>query len=131
MGSKAILLIGFFLAMVLLISSEVAAINIDPSTEKTEGDAYPGRGGYNRGGGKGGGYPGRGGGGKGGGYPGHGGGGGGGGGYPGHGGGGGGGGYPGHGGGGGGCPHGCCGPRYRGSRCRCCSFAGEKVDAQP
>lgn len=136
MGSKLVILLGLFLAMTLLISSEIATarelaetINaVDPSkeAEKTDGAAvndakyggYPG-GGY--GGYPGGGY---------GGYPG-----GGYGGYPG----GGYGGYPGGGGNGGGygggrggyCRYGCCGWSYYRGGCRCCSFPGEKPDAEP
>ncbi|KAL3829304.1 hypothetical protein ACJIZ3_018106 [Penstemon smallii] len=139
MGSKTMLCVGIFLAMVLLISSEVAARDLlaaetsntvdtsehkdGPGVDDAKYGGYPGGGGGYPGGG--GGYPGRGGGG--GGYPGRGGGGGG---YPGRGGGGGG--YPGRGGGGGGyCRYGCCGRNYKRGSCRCCTFAGEKVDAQP
>ncbi|KAL0403766.1 UNVERIFIED_CONTAM: hypothetical protein Sradi_2017400 [Sesamum radiatum] len=28
------------------------------------------------------------------------------------------------------CRYGCCGRRYYGSGCRCCSYAGEKADAE-
>ncbi|KAG6399401.1 hypothetical protein SASPL_140882 [Salvia splendens] len=121
MSSKLILLLGLFLAVALLISSEVAAASrdlaettnaVDPSSE-TNGDAlndakYGGYGGYPGGGG--GGYGGRGGGGYGGG---------------GHGGGGG---YGGGRGRGGYCRYGCCGRSYNGRGCRCCTFAGEKAE---
>ncbi|XP_047968289.1 glycine-rich protein 3-like [Salvia hispanica] len=123
MSSKLILLLGLFLAVALLISSEVAAASrdlaettnaVDPSAE-TNGDAvndakYGGYGGYPGGGG---GYGGRGGGygGRGGGYGGRGGGGYGGGGGRGR---------------GGYCRYGCCGRSYNG--CRCCTFAGEKAE---
>ncbi|KAJ1389034.1 Glycine rich protein [Sesbania bispinosa] len=135
MGSKkALILILGLLAMVLLISSEVAARDLAETSsnskeghevvEKTNGvnDAkyggYPGYGGGYGGGypGYGGGYPGRGG--YGGGYPGRGGYGGG---YPGRGGYGGG--YPGR---GGYCRYGCCGGGYYGG-CRRCCYAGEAV----
>ncbi|KAK6118966.1 hypothetical protein DH2020_047304 [Rehmannia glutinosa] len=150
MGSKVIVFLGLLLVTIfLMISSEAAARElaetsntVDTSNvdaEKTNNGAavndakypgggyggYPGadmeaireedmgisrwwirripRGGY-------GGYPGRGG--YGGGYPGRGG-------Y--------GGGYPGR---GGYCRYGCCGRSYYGGGgCRCCSYAGEKVDA--
>ncbi|KAK4420068.1 Glycine-rich protein [Sesamum alatum] len=117
MGSKAIIFVGFFLAIVLLISSEVAArelaetskaVDASKEAEKTNGAAvddvkYPG-GGY---GGPGGGYGGPGGGR---------------GGYPGRGG------YNGR--RGGYCRYGCCGRRYYGGGCRCCTYAGEKADAE-
>ncbi|CAK9133402.1 unnamed protein product [Ilex paraguariensis] len=138
MGSKAFLFLGLSMAIVLLITSEVAARELaetsttNENTDETNGvdDAkYPG-GGY--GGNPGGGY---------GGYPG-----GGYGGYPG----GGYGGYPGGGrggygsrsgyggrggnggrGGGGNCYYGCCGRGYYGSGCgRCCSYAGEAMDVE-
>ncbi|CAI9771144.1 unnamed protein product [Fraxinus pennsylvanica] len=111
MGSKTIVLLGL-LAMVL-IASEVSARELsqtsgDKESEKTNGvvDAKYQRGGY--GGYPGGGYPGGGYGGNGGGYGG------------------------GHNGGGGGghCHYGCCGrSHYRGG-CRCCTYAGEAVDAE-
>ncbi|XP_020210011.1 dormancy-associated protein 2-like [Cajanus cajan] len=135
MSSKMAILILGLLAMLLLVSSEVASTNSNEETNGVDDAKYPG-GGYGGGyPGNGGGYPGNGGGGYrgGGGYPGHGGG------YPGHGGGypGHGGGYPGHGGGGypgrggGYCRHGCCGGRtYRGDCKRCCYYAGEAVSAQ-
>ncbi|XP_073145589.1 glycine-rich protein-like [Henckelia pumila] len=124
MGSKALVFVGIFVAMLFLISSEVAARelaettnSVDASTETEVGDQYgggygSGRGGYGSGrggygggrGGYGGGRGGYGGGGRGG--------------Y-----GGGRGGY----GGGGRCPYGCCGGRGY-YRCRCCSYAGEAVD---
>ncbi|KAI3470074.1 hypothetical protein Pfo_026737 [Paulownia fortunei] len=117
MGSKVIVFLGLFLAMVLLISSEVAArelaetsnaVDTSIEAEETNGavnDAkYPG-GGYS------GGYPGGGRGGYGGGRGGYGGGRGG---------------Y-----GGGRCRYGCCGRSYYKGGCRCCSYAGEKVDAEP
>ncbi|PIN25507.1 hypothetical protein CDL12_01747 [Handroanthus impetiginosus] len=132
MGSKVIVVLGLFLAMVLLISSEVEArelsetsntVETSKEAEKTNegavddtkygGGGYGGRGGGYGGGGHGGGY---GGGGHGGGY----GGGGHGGGYGGG----------GHGGGhGGGCRYGCCGRSYNKGGCRCCTYAGEKPDA--
>ncbi|XP_028795023.1 cold and drought-regulated protein CORA-like [Neltuma alba] len=145
MASKLAFLLLSIFAISLLISSEVTARDLSESSSnnaevdtmkhgevedaKYGGGGYPGRGGYG-----GGGYPGRGGYG-GGGYPGRGGYGGGG--YPGHGGHGGG--YPGHGGGGHGggghgggyCRYGCCGGGYGGGCRRCCSYAGEAVDAQP
>ncbi|XP_027330054.1 glycine-rich cell wall structural protein-like [Abrus precatorius] len=136
MCSKLAILILGLLAMLLVISSEVAARDLAETSKEADtveetkdlvGDAkYPG-GGYGGGypgHGGGGGYPGRGG--YGGGYPGHGGGGG----YPGRGGYGGG--YPGHGGHGGGgyCRHGCCGGSYGGGCRRCCSYAGEAAAAQ-
>ncbi|KAJ4713618.1 Glycine-rich protein [Melia azedarach] len=127
MGSKVFLVLGLLMAIVLLISSEVAArdlaetsTDLNQNAEEANGfdDAkdggyggYPGgRGGY-------GGYPGGGRGGYGG-YPG-----GGRGGY---------GGYPGGGRGGyggGHCRYGCCGRGYYGGGCRCCSYAGEAVEA--
>ncbi|TKY56948.1 Glycine-rich protein [Spatholobus suberectus] len=119
MGSKMAILILGLLAMLLLVSSDVAATNSKEVTNGVADAKYPG-------GGHGGGYPGYGGGypGRGGGYPGRGG-------YPGHGSG-----YPGRGGGypgrgGGYCRYGCCGGRtYRGDCRRCCSYAGEAVTAQ-
>ncbi|XP_073046684.1 glycine-rich protein-like [Primulina eburnea] len=119
MGSKALVFLGFLVAMVLLISSEVAArelaettnsVEANQETEETEvGDQYGGgygggRGGYGGGrGGYGGGRGGRGG-------------------Y-------GGGGRGGYGGGRGGrCRYGCCGGGGYGGRCRCCSYAGQAVD---
>ncbi|KAL2463401.1 Glycine-rich protein [Forsythia ovata] len=128
MGSKTILLLGL-LAMVL-IASQVAARELSLTSnaeeaEKTNGvdeaKYQGGRGGY--GGYPGGGYGGNPGGGYGGGN--HGGG---------YGGGNHGGGYGGghHGGGGGGhCRYGCCGRGgyYRGG-CKCCTYAGEAVDAK-
>ncbi|KAL7145371.1 hypothetical protein ABFS83_07G078500 [Erythranthe nasuta] len=149
MGSKAIVYLVLFLAMVVIfISSEVAARDLAQTSttvdtsEKTNGAAvndakYPGGGGnygggYPGGGGNyGGGYPG-GGGNYGGGYPGGGGnygGGGRGGNYGGNYGGG----RGGYGGGGRGnyCRYGCCGRNYYRGGCQCCSFAGQKVDAQP
>ncbi|KAB1199214.1 Glycine-rich protein [Morella rubra] len=120
MGSKAFLLLGLMFAIVLLISSEVAARDLAETTSEQHAEAatmgsevddakYQG-GGY--GGGPGGGY----GGGPGGGY----------GGGPGRG---------GYGGGGGGrergCYYGCCRRAYYGRGCeRCCSYAGEAVDAE-
>ncbi|KAL6571436.1 hypothetical protein OROHE_003079 [Orobanche hederae] len=133
MGSKVVVFLGLFLAMVLLISSEVSAKEVAETSntvdtykeaEKTSETAvdnvkYPigGYGGYPGGGNHGGGH---------GGYPGRGGIGGGHGGY----GGGRGGGYGGR--RGGYCRYGCCGwsNNYRGG-CRCCTYAGEKVDAEP
>ncbi|KAF7827399.1 cold and drought-regulated protein CORA-like [Senna tora] len=133
MGSKSklVFLALALFALLLLISSQVTAREVaKPSSNHKNGEVDGYGGGYPGGGYPGGGYPG---GGHGGGYPGHGGGG-----YPGHGGGGypghGGGGYPGHGGGGhrgGYCRYGCCGGRYGGGCRRCCSYAGEAVDAQP
>ncbi|KAK6120940.1 hypothetical protein DH2020_045319 [Rehmannia glutinosa] len=102
------------LATVLLISSQVAARDLAETSDtldtSNEVDQYygGGRGGY--GGGGRGGYGGGGRGGYGGGRGGYGGGRGG---------------Y-----GGGGCRHGCCGRGFNGG-CRCCSYAGEKVDAEP
>ncbi|KAK6120942.1 hypothetical protein DH2020_045311 [Rehmannia glutinosa] len=134
MGSKVIVFLVLFLATVLLISSQAAARIwlrlLKPSTaainSANEVDQYGGgyggggRGGYGGGrGGYGGGYGGGGRGGYGGGRGGYGGGRGG---Y--------GGGRGGYGGGGGGrCRYGCCGRGYYG--CRCCSYAGEKADAEP
>ncbi|KAL8459057.1 hypothetical protein ACS0TY_036507 [Phlomoides rotata] len=108
MGSKVIIMLGLFLAMVVLISTQVSARDLAETSNtidaSTDGGGHGGHGGHGGGGGHGG----------------HGGGGGGGG----HGGGGGGG---GHGGGGGGCRYGrCCG--HHG--CRCCSYAGEKSELQ-
>ncbi|CBI28785.3 unnamed protein product, partial [Vitis vinifera] len=161
MGSKAFVFLALLWAVLLLISSEVAARDLaETSTEqkktevaaKTNGvdDAkYPGYGGYPGGGNGGypgggyGGYPG----GGNGGYPGGGNGGypgGGNGGYPG----GGNGGYPGGGNGGSGrggyggnqgrggygggyCRYGCCSGGSYGRGCRrCCSYAGEAVEAE-
>ncbi|PQM43234.1 glycine-rich protein-like [Prunus yedoensis var. nudiflora] len=112
MGSKAFIYCGLLLAIVLLISSEVAANAAEEATNPNVGDAKygggyqgdPGRGGY-------------------GGNPGHGGYGG----NPGRGG------YGGGGGGGGGrCYYGCCRRSYNGRECvRCCNHANEAVDAQP
>ncbi|XP_022849347.1 glycine-rich protein 3 short isoform-like [Olea europaea var. sylvestris] len=119
MGSKTILLLGL-LAMVLLIASEVSARELsqtstDKEAEKTNGVEESKYGGGN------GGYPG-------GGYPGGGYGGNHGGGYGGNRGGG----YGGNRGGGGGyCRHGCCGQKHYGGGCRCCTYAGEAVDAEP
>ncbi|XP_073046688.1 glycine-rich protein 3 short isoform-like [Primulina eburnea] len=100
MGSKAIVFLGLLVAMLLLISYEVAARDLVEETSKvTEAEpAQYGGGGGGYGGGRGGG---------------------------GYGGGRGGGGYGG--GGGGRCRHGCCGRGYHG--CRCCSYAGQAVDA--
>ncbi|KAI4308431.1 hypothetical protein L6164_031508 [Bauhinia variegata] len=137
MDSKAALLIIFgILAVFLLTSLEVEARDLVETSEKENAEAvdkkngvhdakYGGYGGgYPSHGGYGGGYPGRGG--YGGGNPGRGGYGGG---NPGHGGYGGG--YPGRGGyGGGHCLFGCCGRGYYGRGCRCCSYAGEAVNAQ-
>ncbi|XP_055813955.1 glycine-rich protein-like [Solanum dulcamara] len=136
MGSKAFLILGLFLAIFVMISSEVFAGELAKTSTTLEEDSkksdnknalvheaqyggYPG-GGYPGGGHGGGGYPG-------GGYPG---GGRGGGGYPG--GGRGGGGYPGGGRGGGGrhggyCRYGCCRRDYYGCY-RCCSYKGEAMD---
>ncbi|KAK4577136.1 hypothetical protein RGQ29_027587 [Quercus rubra] len=120
MGSKAFLLLALMLAIVLLISSDVAARelaetssnlkNAEVSTKTNEvddakyGGGYggnPGQGGY--GGNHGGGY----------------------GGNPGHGG------YGGGGHGGGRCYYGCCREGYYGNGCRrCCSYAGEAVDVE-
>ncbi|KAL3506533.1 hypothetical protein ACH5RR_031915 [Cinchona calisaya] len=148
MGSKTLLFLCISLAIILMITSEVAArelaetstsvYNSKPfETNGVEEAKYPG-GGY--GGFPGGGYGGYPGGGYGGypgggygGYPG-----GGYGGYPG----GGYGGYPGggyggnpgggYGGGGGGyCRFGCCGQSFYGRGCRCCSYPGQAVDAEP
>ncbi|XP_075512076.1 glycine-rich protein-like isoform X2 [Primulina tabacum] len=105
MGYKALVFLGFLVAMALLISSEVAArelaettnsVEASQETEETEvGDQY--------GGGYGGGRGGRGG-------------------Y-------GGGGRGGYGGGRGGrCRYGCCGGGRYGGGCRCCSYAGQAVD---
>ncbi|ONI18259.1 hypothetical protein PRUPE_3G205800 [Prunus persica] len=103
MGSKAFICCGLFLAIVLLISSEVATNAAEEATNPNVGDAKYG-GGYQ-------GDPGRGG------Y----------GGNPGHGGNGGGG-----GGGEGRCYYGCCRRSYNGRECvRCCNHANEVVDAQP
>ncbi|XP_075512075.1 uncharacterized protein LOC142547596 isoform X1 [Primulina tabacum] len=119
MGYKALVFLGFLVAMALLISSEVAArelaettnsVEASQETEETEvGDQYGGgygrgRGGYGGGrGGYGGGRGGRGG-------------------Y-------GGGGRGGYGGGRGGrCRYGCCGGGRYGGGCRCCSYAGQAVD---
>ncbi|KAK6143431.1 hypothetical protein DH2020_023779 [Rehmannia glutinosa] len=130
MGSKVIVFLVLFLATVLLISSQAAARDLAETSETVDslkiwllvainsanevdqyGGGYGGggRGGY--GGGRGGYGGGRGG--YGGGRGGYGGGRGGRGGY-----------------GGGGCRHGCCGRGFNGG-CRCCSYAGEKVDAEP
>ncbi|CAI9776142.1 unnamed protein product [Fraxinus pennsylvanica] len=114
MGSKTILLLGL-LAMVLLIASEVSARDLsqtstDKEAEKTNGveeSKYQG-GGY--GGYPGGGYPGGGNGGHRGGYGGN---------------------RGGRGGGGGHCRYGCCGRSYYRGGCRCCTYAGEAVDAEP
>ncbi|KAB1199215.1 Glycine-rich protein [Morella rubra] len=138
MGSKAFLnLLGLMFAIALLISSDVAARELAETTSEQHAEAATGGshdqlendakygGGY--GGQTGGGYGGY----HGGGYGGYGGGGGGG--YGGGGGGGyGGGGHGGwHGGGGHGCNYGCCSKGYYGSGCgRCCSYAGEAVDAE-
>ncbi|KAI3809716.1 hypothetical protein L1987_19316 [Smallanthus sonchifolius] len=130
MASKTFLLLALALAVVLLITSEVAAAKDLASNPGSEVDDR-GRGGYYNGGGGGGGGYGKGGGrggyggghGKGGGRGGGGGGGRGGGGGGGRGGGGGGG-----GGGGrhGGCRYGCCGGgRYYGGGCKCCSTFAE------
>ncbi|KAL3634508.1 hypothetical protein CASFOL_021562 [Castilleja foliolosa] len=137
MGSKVIMvLLGLFLATVLLISSEVAARElaetsnaVDTSTNKeadektNEGEVNDAKYGNGYGGNQGGGYGGNPGGGYGG-NPGNGGGG-----YSGRGG------YGnGRGGYGGGryCRYGCCGRSYYGrNNCRCCNYAGEKVDAEP
>ncbi|XP_054818092.1 glycine-rich protein-like [Prosopis cineraria] len=108
MASKAFLLLAL-LALSLLISSGVLARDLSESSSnhaevktKNHGEVDDAKYGY-------------------GGYPGHGG-------Y--------GGGYPGRGGYGGGyrggyCRYGCCGGRYGGGCRRCCSYAGEAVDAQP
>ncbi|PON48481.1 Glycine rich protein [Parasponia andersonii] len=120
MGSKAFLYLGLLLAVVLLISSEVAAGDVaETSTDNKNVDATLNGvndakyGGYN------GGYPGYGGGdhgGRGGDYPG--------GGRRG-------GDYPGGGRGRGRCYHGCCRWSYYGRECqRCCSYAGEAVEAK-
>ncbi|XP_062091643.1 glycine-rich protein-like [Humulus lupulus] len=123
MGSKNFLLMGLLLALVvLLISSDVAANDlaetsteknnkaVDATNEKGVEEAkyggYPGQGGY--GGGQG---------------------------SYGHGGGGsgsyGGGGHGGGRSGGHGCYHGCCRSNYHGKGCaKCCSYAGEAVDAK-
>ncbi|GMN19338.1 hypothetical protein TIFTF001_049910 [Ficus carica] len=119
MASKVFLLLGLLLAIVLIISSEVAARDlaetsteekkVDAADEKANGVGDAKYGGYPGGGGNGGGYPG---GGNNGGY---------------------GGGYPGGGRGGRGrqrgCYYGCCRRSYYGRGCsRCCSYAGEAVD---
>ncbi|CAN6701883.1 unnamed protein product [Malus baccata var. baccata] len=111
MVSKTFICFGLLLAIVLLISSEVAANAAETTTNPNGvGDAKygggykgdPGRGGY-------GGNPSRGG-------------------Y---------GGNPGRGGNGGGgrggrCYYGCCRWSYNGREClRCCNHAGQAVDAQP
>ncbi|XP_030928210.1 cold and drought-regulated protein CORA-like [Quercus lobata] len=130
MGSKAFLLLALMLAIVLLISSDVAARelaetssnlkNAEVSTKTNDVDdaKYGGHEGY--GGNDGGGYGGN----QGGGYggnPGQGGYGG----NPGHGG------YGGGGHGGGHCYYGCCREGYNGNGCRrCCSYAGEAVDVE-
>ncbi|PIN25508.1 hypothetical protein CDL12_01748 [Handroanthus impetiginosus] len=124
MGFKVIAGLGLFLALVLLISSEVAAreiaetagtVDMAKESEKTNEGAvndakYPG-GGYGVLGYECmkhyGGYPGRGG------YGGR---------YPGHGG------Y-GVGGRGGYCRYGCCGRNFYRGGCRCCTYAGERPDA--
>ncbi|KAJ4730142.1 Glycine rich protein [Melia azedarach] len=131
MGSKIFLLLGLLMAIVLLISSEVAARDLAETSadlnqnaeeaKETNGfddakDRGYGNPGYGGGRGGYGGHPGGGRGGNGG-YPG---GRGGNGGYPG----GGRGGY-----GGGHCRYGCCGRGYYGRGCRCCSYAGEAVEA--
>ncbi|KAK6151838.1 hypothetical protein DH2020_014473 [Rehmannia glutinosa] len=111
MGSKVIVFLVLFLATVFLISSEVAARELEETSntvdtslintaKETNGEVndakYPG-GGY-------GGYPG--------------------GGY--------GGGRGGYGRGRGGyCRYGCCGRSYYRGGCRCCTYAGEKADAEP
>ncbi|KDO58487.1 hypothetical protein CISIN_1g032762mg [Citrus sinensis] len=112
MGSKVFLMLGLLVSIVLLISSEAAARDLAETSNddqkngevagETNGvDDAKYNGGY-------GGYPG---GGRG--YPGRGG-------Y--------GGGGRGH--GGGYCRYGCCGRGYYGRGCRCCSYAGEAVNAQ-
>ncbi|KAL7145364.1 hypothetical protein ABFS83_07G077800 [Erythranthe nasuta] len=147
MGSKAIVFLVLLLAMVVFISSEVAARDLAQTSNTVETsaeiDGGGGNGGYQGGGGNGGyGGGGNGGGNYGGGHGGggngggnYGGGGNGGGNYGGgHGGGGNGGGNygGGRGGGGGGrCRYGCCGRSYYRGGCRCCTFAGQKVDAEP
>ncbi|KAI9090109.1 hypothetical protein K1719_028805 [Acacia pycnantha] len=118
MASKFIFFLFSLFALSLLISSEVTARDLPESSSNhaevdtmKHGEVDDVKYGDD------GGYPGRGGG-----YPSHGGG------YPGHGGG-----YPGHGGGqrGGYCRYGCCGGQYGGGCRRCCSYAGEAVDAEP
>ncbi|MED6220670.1 hypothetical protein PIB30_047101 [Stylosanthes scabra] len=107
MGSKVAILMLGLLAMVLLISSQVAA-EVSSNKDEVGNEEVNDLGNAKYGGG----YPGYGGGG---GYPG--------GGYPG-------GGYPGRGGYGGGyCRYGCCGRGY-GGRCRCCSSADEAAAVQ-
>ncbi|KAL7106004.1 hypothetical protein ACP275_07G083200 [Erythranthe tilingii] len=116
MASKAILYFVLFLAMVIFISSEVAArdlaqtSNTVDASEETNGAVNDakyggGNGGYQGGGGNGG-YGGGGnyGGGRGSNYG---------------------------GGRGGRCRYGCCGRSYYRGGCRCCTFAGQKVDAEP
>ncbi|GMI69123.1 hypothetical protein like AT2G05540 [Hibiscus trionum] len=117
--SKSFLLLALLSAIVLLISSQVAARDLaETTTEKNNGEVatetteaelqdakygYGGHGGHE-------GYGGRGG---------HGG-------HKGNGGG-----YEGRGGYGGGCAYGCCRSDYYGRGCRrCCSYAGEAVDAE-
>ncbi|KAK4276378.1 hypothetical protein QN277_019333 [Acacia crassicarpa] len=118
MASKFIFFLFSLFALSLLISSEVTArdlpesssndAEVDPMKHGEVDDAKYGDGGYPGRGGYGGGYPGRGG--YGGGYPGHG----------------------GYGGGhrGGYCRYGCCGGWFGGGCRRCCSYAGEAVDAE-
>ncbi|CAA3029330.1 Hypothetical predicted protein [Olea europaea subsp. europaea] len=106
MGSKTILLLGL-LAMVLLIASEVSARKLsqtsdDKEAEKTNGVDEAKYQGGGYGGYPGGGYPGGGYGGNRGGY-----------------------------GGGGQCRYGCCRRSYYRGSCRCCTYAGEAVDAEP
>ncbi|KAL7145357.1 hypothetical protein ABFS83_07G077200 [Erythranthe nasuta] len=108
MASKAIVYLVLFLAMVVFMSSEVAARDltqtsntVDTSTEVEETNGAVndakyggGNGGYggNYGGGRGSNYGG---------------------------------------GRGGRCRYGCCGRSYYRGGCRCCTFAGQKVDAKP
>ncbi|KAF3456034.1 hypothetical protein FNV43_RR00677 [Rhamnella rubrinervis] len=110
MGSKAFLFLGLLLAIVLLISSEVSARDLaETSPDNKNVDAIGKPDGVSET--QYGGYPG-------GGYNG------GRGGYNG--------GSPRHGGGGGSCYYGCCRRSYYGRGCsRCCSYAGEAVDAEP
>ncbi|KAL9162269.1 hypothetical protein ABFS82_07G078800 [Erythranthe guttata] len=101
MASKAIVYLVLLLAMVVFISTEVAARDlaetsntVDASTEVegTNGAVNDAKYGGNYGGGRGRNYGG---------------------------------------GRGGRCRYGCCGRSYYRGGCRCCTFAGQKVDAEP
>ncbi|KAK6259833.1 hypothetical protein SCA6_014307 [Theobroma cacao] len=125
MSSKTFILLSLLAAVVLLISSEVAARDLaetttkinnaeealettDVGTDDAKYGGYEGRGGY----GGYGGYGGRSG-------------------YGGYGGRGGYGGYGGRGGSGGRCAFGCCRSDYYGRGCRrCCSYSGEAIDVE-